>query len=157
MGFLCSLPHHHSLPKKKKFMTLPTMCGHIPRAVTPATAAADHGHLPNPVMVLTWNDHSKPKIKGCISDQGLKWEDSDLGKVCQNVMWVGPGHQGTGHPPLQPPWRFLSQNAQEQCLPLEDAIKVLNIQCALPKSNHYFISYLVLVGAQRINFRTITL
>lgn len=84
-------------------------------------------------------------------------EGRDTGKAGQNVMWVGPGHQGTGQPSLQPPRRLLLQNAQELHLPSEDSMNVLNTQRALPKSNRYFISYLVLVEAQRVNFRTIIL
>lgn len=78
------------------------MCEHIPTAITPTTAAANHGHAPNTVMVLTLsdNDNFSPETKGYISEQGLKRENRDLEKSCKNVMWVGPGNQRTGHPPL---------------------------------------------------------
>jgi len=67
------------------------MSGRIPPATAPATAGADPGHLPNTAMVLTRNDDENfiPETEGYISNQGLRREDGDMEKACQNFTSVG--------------------------------------------------------------------
>lgn len=140
ISLLCSLPHHHSLPKEKerkgkKFTILPKLSRCLSTATTPATAEADPGHLPNTGMVLTWNDNDNfiPESKGYISNRGLKTEDGDMERACQNFLGVGPAPQ-TFDTLLCGLCRGFSLSlfdAQEQSFPSEDAIKQFQISNVL--------------------------
>lgn len=62
--------------KKKKFMIFPTMSSrHVPMAMTPATATADHRHPASSARALTWNDNDNfiPETTGWRERPGT-WE-----------------------------------------------------------------------------------